>query len=64
MDTVIYGLNAAGSNYNRKLQTLEEIESEGNEPTADELAVGTWSRTEIMKYASGAMVRRKERGDA
>jgi hypothetical protein len=63
METVIYGLNAAGSNYNRKLQTLEEIESDGNEPTADEIAAGKWSRTEIMKYASGSMVRRRERGD-
>ena len=27
METVIYGLNAAGTNYNKKLQTLEEIEA-------------------------------------
>jgi hypothetical protein len=63
MDTVIYGLNAAGGNYNKKLQTLEEIEETGNEPTAEELAAGKWTRVEIMKYASGSMIRHGERGD-
>jgi hypothetical protein len=63
METVIYGLNAAGTNYNKKPQTLEEIESDGNEPTAEELAASKWTRPEIMKYASGSMIRRRERGD-
>ena len=63
METVIYGLNAAGANYNKKLQRLEEIEEEGNEPTPEELAASKWTRTEVMKYASGSMIRRGERGD-
>jgi hypothetical protein len=63
METAIYGLNAAGTRYNKKLQTLEEIESSGSEPTAEELAASRWTRPEIMKYASGSMIRRRERGD-
>jgi hypothetical protein len=63
MDTVIYGLNAAGTHYNKKLQTLEEIESSGSEPTAEELSASQWTRPEVMRYASGSMIRRRERGE-
>jgi hypothetical protein len=63
METAIYGLNAAAANYNKKLQTLEEIEEEGDEPTAEELAASKWTRTEVMRYASGSMIRCGERGE-
>jgi hypothetical protein len=62
-DTVMYGLQAMASNLNKKRQTLEEIESDGEPGTEEQQQEARWSRTGMMKYASGAMKRRKERGE-
>jgi hypothetical protein len=59
-ETVVYGLKAAGVNLNKKAQALEAIE-ESHEPTAEEFETSKWTRTEILKYASGSMIKHQER---
>ena len=63
-ETVIYGLNAMSSHMNRKRQAEEELEENGGlgGPEHVELAA-PWNRTNMLRYASACMLRRRERGE-
>lgn len=62
LETVIYGLNAMANQLNRKRQTQEQLEEDGGQGSPEQVELASkWNRTNLMRYASACMLRRKER---
>ena len=64
LETVIYGLNAMSGHMNRKRQAEEELEENSGYGSPEQLELAAkWNRSNMMRYASACMLRRRERGE-
>jgi hypothetical protein len=64
LETVIYGLSAMSSHMNRKRQAEEGLEENSGYGSPEQLELAAkWNRSNMMRYASACMLRRRERGE-
>jgi hypothetical protein len=63
-ETVIYGLSAMSTHMNRKRQAEDELDENSGHRSPELVELATkWNRTNMLRYASACMLRRRERGE-